>query len=282
MTRTTPENPQETARAGSSEAIRQPSRTYEMKRWSTPHGDVGVPVRFMLRTGRSEIPCRVERNLPLERAISPATPANNGETLLGDERAIPWEVESGKLFDPVTTEVARPRWSSLSQGKSMNSIRRRPLEHSRIDLPSYIVGYVDGEGCFCISMRPQKRIQIGWEVRPSFSVSQNDDRAELVRLMPHLFGCGSIRPDRSDRTVKYEVRSLKHLLATVIPFFEAYPLMSAKRNDFEVFARVCRMMELGLHLQREGILEIADLASQMNSSGIRKYTAEMVRSAVLR
>jgi hypothetical protein len=259
------------------EMVRSLRRRKEVGRNDRPRIPQGMCVTVI-----SEIPCRVERNLPLERAISPETLANNGETLLGFERAIPWEVESGKLFDPVTTEVERPRWSSLSQGKSTDSIRRRPLEHSRIDLPSYIVGYVDGEGCFCISMRPQKRLRIGWEVRPSFSVSQNDDRAELVRLMPHLFGCGTIRPDRSDKTVKFEIRSLKDLLVTVIPFFKEYPLLSSKRKDFEIFARVCRLMELGHHLQRDGIVQIADLASQMNARGIRRYTAEMVRSAVQR
>ncbi len=59
--------------------------------------------------------------------ISQANPANNGEPLFKSERAIPWEVESCQLFDPVTTEVERPRWSSLSQDKSKDSIRRRPF-----------------------------------------------------------------------------------------------------------------------------------------------------------
>jgi hypothetical protein len=43
----------------------------------------------------SEIPCRVSNDLPLERAISLANPANNGELLASlDGRRIPWEVES--------------------------------------------------------------------------------------------------------------------------------------------------------------------------------------------
>ncbi|MEA2433242.1 MAG: hypothetical protein QOG54_699 [Actinomycetota bacterium] len=168
----------------------------------------------------------------------------------------------------------------LPQGKFMDSIRRRPSD-SRIDIPSYISGYVDGEGCFCVSLRPQPRIRVGWEVRPSFSVSQNGDRAELIRLLPEVFGGGTIRPDRSDRTLKFEIRSLDLLLRSVIPFFEMYPLLSSKRNDFELFRSVCVKMSEGMHLEPEGLITVADLAQRMNS-GIRKYALDVVIASVRR
>src|SRR5918999_3993842 len=221
-------------------------------------------------------------NLPPERVISLANPANNGEPLPRvTERGIPWEVGSDTLLDPVTTEVERPRWRSLSQDKSTDAIRRRPFD-SRLLLPSCISGYVDGEGGFCVSLRPQPRIRVGWEIRPSFSVSQNDDRAELIRLLPHLFECGTVRPDRSDKTVKYEVRSLRHLLERVIPFFEEFPLLSSKRRDFEIFASVCQMMQSREHLTRDGVVTIAELVSEMNASGIRRYTVEMIQASFRR
>jgi hypothetical protein len=195
------------------------------------------------------------------------------------ERGIPWEVGSDKLLDPVTTEVERSRWRSLSQDKSMGAIRRRPFD-SRLHLPSYISGYVDGEGCFCVSLRPQPRIRVGWEIRPSFSVSQNDDRSQLIRLLPHLFNCGAVRPDRSDKTVKYEVRSLRNLVERVIPFFEEFPLLSSKRRDFEIFTKVCRMMQGGAHLTNDGVVMIAELVRDMNTSGTRRYTTKMIQASL--
>jgi hypothetical protein len=57
------------------------------------------------------------------------------------------------------------------------------------------------------------------------------------------FGCGGFRPDRSDKTLKYEVRNLVSLLTRVIPHFEQYPLMSSKRRDFETFATICRLLK---------------------------------------
>jgi hypothetical protein len=45
-----------------------------------------------------------------------------------------------------------------------------------MDLSAYFAGFVDGEGCFTVSFSPRSTLLLGWEVRPSFSVSQNADR----------------------------------------------------------------------------------------------------------
>ncbi len=147
---------------------------------------------------------------------------------------------------------------------------------SREFLSAYISGYADGEGCFTVSISPRAKLLVGWEVRPSFSVSQNGDRAEVLHALQAYFGCGSIRPDRSDRTVKWETRRLEDLLGRVIPHFERYPLLSGKRLDFEHFAAICRLMAAGAHRSRPGLVRIVELARTMNPSGKRRYDAEAV------
>jgi hypothetical protein len=147
---------------------------------------------------------------------------------------------------------------------------------SREFLSAYISGYADGEGCFTVSISPRAKLVAGWEVRPSFSVSQNGDRAEVLHALQVYFGCGSIRPDRSDKTLKWETRRLEDLLERVVPHFECYPLLSGKRLDFERFASVCRLMAAGAHRRRAGLIEIVELARAMNSSGKRRYDAEAI------
>src|ERR687887_1129821 len=139
--------------------------------------------------------------------------------------------------------------------------------HSREFLSAYISGYVDGEGCFTVSISPRAKLRAGWEVRPSLSVSQNGDRAEVLHAIQAYFGCGSIRPDRSDKTLKWETRRLEDILEHVIPHFERFPLMSAKHEDFVRFASVCRIMATGEHRSRGGLIEIVELARGMNPSG---------------
>jgi hypothetical protein len=59
---------------------------------------------------------------------------------------------------------------------------------SREFLSAYISGYVDGEGCFTVSISPRAKLKVGWEVRPSLSVSQNGDRAEVLYALQAYFG----------------------------------------------------------------------------------------------
>jgi hypothetical protein len=111
------------------------------------------------------------------------------------------------------------------------------------------------------------------EVRPSLSVSQNGDRSEVLLLMQEFFGCGTLRPDRSDKTLKWEVRSLPLLVDRVIPHFRVYPLLSGKRCDFEFFADICERMLRREHITRAGLQEIVRLVVNMNPSGKRGYLA---------
>jgi hypothetical protein len=152
--------------------------------------------------------------------------------------------------------------------------------HSREFLSAYISGYVDGEGCFTVSISPRVKLVAGWEVRPSLSVSQNGDRAEVLQLIQAQFGCGSIRPDRSDRTLKWETRRLEDILERVIPHFERYPLLSGKRLDFERFAAVCRSMAVGGHRTTTGLISIVELVAGMNPSGTRRYKAEAILASL--
>jgi hypothetical protein len=139
-----------------------------------------------------------------------------------------------------------------------------------MDLSSYISGFVDGEGCFCVSFQPSRRHRFGWEVRPSFSVSQNADRAKLLYEMQRLWGCGFIRPDRSDKTLKFEVRMVSDLVEKVLPHFRTYPLLSEKQVDVEKFDRICQLVNDRRHLDLGGLEEIIRLAVSMNPSGKRK------------
>ena len=119
-------------------------------------------------------------------------------------------------------------------------------------------------------------------MRPSLSVSQNGDRDEVLLAIQEHFGCGTIRPDRSDKTVKWEVRSLPLLIERVIPHFHRYPLRSGKRNDFELFASTCGAMARGRHLEPEGLSEIVRWADAMNPSGTRRYASEQIIESLLR
>tara|TARA_Y100000310_G_scaffold170442_2_gene170594 strand:- start:10319 stop:10810 length:492 start_codon:yes stop_codon:yes gene_type:complete len=149
------------------------------------------------------------------------------------------------------------------------SLKKRKLEE-------YISGFIDGEGCFSVSFSKRPKFIVGWETKPSFSVSQNRDRAEVLFMMKEYFKSGFIRDGVTDNTIKYEVRRLDDLIHKVIPHFVRYPLLSSKQNDFELFKEVCFTMAKDKHTTIDGFQKILPIAFQMNASGRRKYSQDEI------
>ena len=146
-----------------------------------------------------------------------------------------------------------------------------------MDERSYLSGFADGEGCFCVTFNKSKRHRFGWEIRPSFSASQNYDKAEILRMFKSHLNCGSIRPDRSDKTLKFEVRSITELVEKVIPHFEKYPLLSNRKKDFYLFSEICKTMYKKEHLTEKGFEKIVQNALVLNPSGRKKFPRTKIK-----
>lgn len=141
-----------------------------------------------------------------------------------------------------------------------------------IDFNSWLVGFIDGEGCFCVSFNKKSKIITGIEVRASFSVSQKHSSLKALEYIQSHFKCGGIRYSKKDGTYKYEVRNFLDLKRVIIPFFKTYPLLTKKAIDFNIFEYICLLIGEGSHLNKSGLEQIIDKAYQMNGSGKRKYS----------
>ncbi len=128
----------------------------------------------------------------------------------------------------------------------------------------WIVGFVDGEGCFFVGINPHPEMTTGYQVLPEFTVVQHKRDIQLLYALKEFFGCGVVRTNREDR-MAYRVRGLKHLKERIIPFFEAHPLKSKKQLDFLKFKQALATMEEKEHLKPEGIEKIRAIASRMNT-----------------
>lgn len=143
-----------------------------------------------------------------------------------------------------------------------------------MEINSYIVGFVDGEGSFLVSFSLRKKLKLGIEVRPSFSVSQNKRDYKILKEIRDFFDCGAIRFVKKDNCYKYETRSITEINQKIIPFFEQYPLKTSKQQSFLIFKKICNLMKENLHLTKDGITYIINLAYQMNNLGARRYKKE--------
>ena len=127
----------------------------------------------------------------------------------------------------------------------------------------WIVGFVDGEGCFYVGINKHPDMSAGYQVLPEFTVVQHERDAQLLHALKAYFGCGVVRTNHGDR-LAYRVRSKEHLLQRIVPFFEEHPLKSKKNVDFRKFRRILLLMEKGEHLTAYGITTIRGIAEQMN------------------
>ncbi len=132
----------------------------------------------------------------------------------------------------------------------------------------WIVGFVDGEGCFHVSINPHPEMTAGAQVLPEFTVVQHERDAQVLYALKAFFDCGVVRRNNGDR-MAYRVRGHGHLSRNIVPFFEKHSLKTRKRVDFIKFREIVNMMSRGEHLTREGVERIRAIASRMNRKGIK-------------
>ena len=142
-------------------------------------------------------------------------------------------------------------------------------QQERLKTTGWVVGFVDGEGCFSVSINRNPTSKTGWQVVPEFVVAQGEKSLVALQVLQDFFECGNIfvnhRSDNhKEHVYRYCVRALDDLETIIVPFFRANPLRTSKREDFEKFIKVLDLMKQGKHLTHEGIAEIARIAETMN------------------
>ena len=129
--------------------------------------------------------------------------------------------------------------------------------------PDWVVGFVDGEGCFHVAILRHPEMRTGYQVLPEFTVVQHERDIQILYALKAFFGCGVVRRNHGDR-LAYRVRKLE-CLERIGDFFTKHPLKTRKNVDFIRFRRIVQKMKEGKHLTREGLLEIVEIALRMNT-----------------
>jgi LAGLIDADG endonuclease len=138
----------------------------------------------------------------------------------------------------------------------------------------YLAGFTDGEGSFNVSFRPRDDYKSPWKVSLCFNISQRDP--VVLALFKRHLSCGTMR-QRHDGVWYYEVNNLIPIVENVIPFFERFGFLSAKKKrDFSKFKQLAQVIKEGRHHCREGVKEILGIRRDMNDGGNRRYSDEEI------
>ena len=83
-------------------------------------------------------------------------------------------------------------------------------QQERPGFEQWIVGFVDGEGCFSISVVRNRGMKLGWQVQHEFSVTQAANSRSALEALGRYFGCGRIiensrRDNHREPLLRYSV-----------------------------------------------------------------------------
>ena len=112
----------------------------------------------------------------------------------------------------------------------------------------YVLGLVDGEGCFNVRVNRQRRRA---RVELKFSLKLRHQDKEVLDELQKFFGCGKVYIQNDKRVnhslcYRFEVQNKKEIIEKVIPFFEQNcPKLPSRKRDFELFKQIAELSQDG-------------------------------------
>ena len=158
-------------------------------------------------------------------------------------------------------------------------------QQERLIRTGWVIGFVDGEGCFSIGFVRQpnrgarKGYVAGYQVFHRFVVTQGAKSHACLEDLQAFFEAGRIYRNRrkdnhKEDLFQFVVGRRDELLDTIIPFFRDNPLRTSKRDDFVCFERCMEIVSAGRHRTVQGLVEIAEITQTMNH---RKSREDLIR-----
>lgn len=126
-------------------------------------------------------------------------------------------------------------------------VPRPEIKFTEIPDPNWLAGFVDGEGCFHVSMTKKGQIQL------HFSLSQHDRDLDLLSYLVGYLSSGNIRRDSRNPVINFTITKLSVIIEKLIPLFDAYPLQGSKFLDYICFRKVAMLMKDKAHLTPRGL-----------------------------
>lgn len=143
----------------------------------------------------------------------------------------------------------------------------RPVVNN-IVIPSgeWVAGFTSGDGSFDVEIIKSKSHKIGFAVRMRFRLTQHIRDKNLFLQLIELFKCGRIENYyQSGQVIDFFLVSFDQINSTIIPFLKKYKIRGKKALDFKDFCLIANLIDQKLHLTEQGLNQIRDIKSKMNS-----------------
>ena len=143
--------------------------------------------------------------------------------------------------------------------------------------PHYVAGFIDGEGCFSVSIGRHKTLKRGFEVRPEFEIELRKDDQEILERIALTIGAGKIYDLSYERYgwyphAKFKITNMRDMQGYLFPFLDRYPLQAKKAKSYWLFRTIVMMVSKKEHLSDKGFEKIVRLRDSLRSLGKKAKT----------
>ena len=153
----------------------------------------------------------------------------------------------------------------ISRGFSTRNkkiVLRSSLKNFKLD-PNWVTGFVDGEGCFHVSIIKNKNYKLGWQVQLGFTLGLHVKDKGLMEDIKKFLKVGNINFKHGPQSIQLSVKSLKEF-ETVIIHFDKFPLNTQKQADYKALKLAYFIIKNKEHLTKEGLRKIVAIKASMN------------------
>ena len=146
-------------------------------------------------------------------------------------------------------------------------------------LIGYVIGFIDAEASFSVSIKMQKDLRYGIRLDPVFSITQSNKRP--LELVAKIIGAGRIiRKPGQRHLYLLVIDNMDDLTNNLIPFLDKYQnLLQTKIEQYKIFRDIVLSLHKGMHkdifLLKE-LISKAYILSQISSKSRRKRNLEDV------
>ena len=170
-----------------------------------------------------------------------------------------------------STKSKPPQKSGRRDLKLYASFGKEQIRRVKLH-PQYVIGFIDGEGSFSVSIGKHKTLKRGLEVRPEFEIELRADDRDILERICVTIGCGRIYDLSYDRYgwyphVKYKIGSKFDMQKYLFPFFDRHKPQAKKGEVYKRFREIVMMTLRKEHLTDKGFEKIVRLRDEIRARG---------------
>lgn len=142
--------------------------------------------------------------------------------------------------------------------------------------PSWIQGFIDGEGSFQCEIGLDKRRNSNKNIiNFSLQIKQNSHDVAVLKSIKEYFKSGYLKPKYNTENLKVTMNMMSSRKTTVIwirqykvicQFIDEYPLYTLKWLDYLDWKRLISLKESKAHLNRQGLILMKYIKANMNAN----------------